>query len=121
MPNRAGLVDAWVSPWPGEGSQPRTGPTFQETFEQALQKGVSFSKHAIKRLESRHLEMGAIDVAKLNGALEKLDQKGARSSLVLTDDKALIVNVKERKVVTAMDRQAVKENVFTNIDSTIVI
>ena len=47
--------------------------------------------------------------------------KGARSSLVLMDKAALVVSVPNRTVITAVDKAALKENIFTNIDSAMIL
>lgn len=47
--------------------------------------------------------------------------KGAKESLILMQDMAFIVNVKNRTVVTAMDSESMKDNVFTQIDSAVII
>ena len=58
-------------------------------------------------------------MAKLNDAIDKADAKGVQDTLVLTKDAALIVNVKNRTVVTAMDKNNLNGNVFTNIDGAV--
>lgn len=83
--------------------------------------GVKFSNHAIDRMQSRGIYYSPEDVAKLNEAVKKAAAKGSKDSLVLMKDSALIVSVRNNTVVTVMDQAALKENVFTNIDSTIVI
>ena len=55
----------------------------------------------------------------LEGAVDSVAQKGGKESLILMGDAALVVSVKNRTVVTAMDRQGMKGNVFTNIDSAV--
>lgn len=82
---------------------------------------VKFSSHAIDRMLARGIQMDRVDLQRLSDAVEKARGKGSKDSLVLMDDKALIVSVKNNTVVTVMDKEALKENVFTNIDSTIVI
>lgn len=84
-------------------------------------QGLKFSNHAVDRMRSRGISYGAEKLGKLNQAVEKAAAKGAKETLVLTDDSALIVSVKNNTVVTVMDKSALKDNVFTNIDSTIVI
>ena len=37
------------------------------------------------------------------------------------DDSAFIMSVKNKTIVTAMDKSTLKENLFTNIDSTIIV
>lgn len=82
---------------------------------------IKFSAHAQSRLESRGIPLDAQRIEKLVDALDKAQMKGAHDSLVLMDDVAFIVNVDNRTVITAMDEESMSENVFTNIDSAIII
>jgi flagellar operon protein len=105
------------------------GPSFQDilkekTGEVQLDKAVDslkFSAHAAERIASRGIKLMPDDISKMNAAIDKAGQKGSKDTLLLMGDNAFIVNVKNRTVVTAMDRSMMKENVFTNIDSTIVL
>ena len=81
--------------------------------------GISLSVHAAKRLQERNLTMDNSEFFKLRGAMDKLKQKGGQDSLVITDKAAYIVDVPNNKVVTAMDKENMVENVFTKIDSTV--
>jgi flagellar operon protein len=56
----------------------------------------------------------------LQRAVSRAEEKGAKDSLVLLRDLAFIVSVKNRTVVTAVDGEHIKENVFTNIDSAVI-
>ena len=82
---------------------------------------VKFSNHAVERMRTRGISYGPDDIAKINDAVGRAAAKGSKDSLILMDDSALIVSVKNKTVVTVMDKSALKENVFTNIDSTIVL
>ncbi len=92
-----------------------------KTAAQETTKGVKFSNHAVERMMHRGIQFGSADLQKLEAAIEKASLKGARDTLVLMDQAALIVSVKNKTVVTVMDKANLKENVFTNIDSTVVI
>lgn len=115
-----------------------TGPSFKDTLEQLTEQarvtpakpsikdgsqveGVKFSNHAIERMKTRGIAYSADDLNRLSEAVSKAAAKGSRDSLVLMNDSALIVSVKNNTVVTVMDKTALKENVFTNIDSTVVL
>lgn len=94
---------------------------FNKILEQEL-SGVKFSQHAIQRLQTRNIKLNQNEMAKLNNAVEKAAQKGAKESLVLmNNDLALIVSVKNKTVITAMDGASIKDNVFTNIDSAVIV
>lgn len=92
-------------------------------FENILQKelkDLKFSKHAQDRLASRNIRLSGDDLATLGAAVDKAGQKGGQDSLVLLRDMAFIVSVPNKTVVTAMDADQVKDNVFTNIDSAVI-
>ncbi len=82
---------------------------------------LRFSLHAMGRLKSDNISLSKEDLGRLGQGLEKATDKGAREALLLLDDKAFIVNVKERLVITSIHRQRLKENVFTNIDSAVIL
>jgi flagellar operon protein len=96
------------------------GQSFNQVLAQEL-TGVKFSQHALQRLSSRNIKLDGSDLAKLSGAVDKAAQKGARDSLILMNDLALVVSVKNRTVITAMDGTNVRDNVFTNIDSAVIV
>lgn len=82
---------------------------------------VKFSNHAIDRIQSRGIKFSPEQLGRLQKGVEKAAAKGSQNSLVLVDDTAMIVSVKNNTVVTVMDKSMLKENVFTNIDSTVVM
>jgi flagellar operon protein len=82
---------------------------------------LKFSAHAMQRLESRNIKLSPDDIARMNAMADKAAAKGAKQSLFLMNDVALVVSVKNRTVITAVDRDSMKENVFTNIDSAAII
>ncbi|MFN3454354.1 MAG: TIGR02530 family flagellar biosynthesis protein [Pseudobdellovibrio sp.] len=82
---------------------------------------LKFSNHAVERMQSRGIMYDSERLSKLEDAVKKAAAKGSKDTLVLMDDSAAIVSVKNNTVVTVMDKNNLKENVFTNIDSTIVI
>jgi flagellar operon protein len=94
--------------------------SFGAIFDRELEK-IKFSSHAVKRLESRNIQLNETAMTKLNQAVEKAEAKGSKDSLVMMNDTAFIVNVPNRTVVTAMDVTNNNENVFTNIDSVVFI
>ena len=82
--------------------------------------GISFSKHALKRLKERNINLDVNRLEKIGGAIDKVAEKGSKESLVISNDAAFIVNVPKRKVITALDKMQMQENVFTKIDSTVI-
>lgn len=94
---------------PGEAGL-RPGLDFQQ---------VLFSKHAALRLGDRDIALTADQMDRVAGGMEKASQKGIRDSLVLVDDVALLVNVKNRTVITAVSAQ--REVVFSHIDGAVIV
>lgn len=118
----------------------QTSEDFRKTLQEALQpakpskafdsKGVAseagrktlhFSAHAVDRMKSRGISFDSELMKSIEMAIGKAAAKGSKDTLVLAGDNALIVSVKNNTVVTVMDRAAMRENVFTNIDSTVVV
>ncbi|MFT5587717.1 MAG: flagellar operon protein [Cognaticolwellia sp.] len=81
---------------------------------------VHFSKHAKARLQSRGIELQDSDLERISKAVDQLELKGAKESLVLLDETALIVGVPKRTVITAMSRDEALGNLFTGIDSAVL-
>lgn len=84
-------------------------------------QGLKFSAHATQRLRERQISFDPETMSRLNDAISKADAKGVQDTLVLTDKAALIVSVPNRTVVTAMDKNNLNGNVFTNIDGAVII
>jgi len=91
--------------------------SFQETLEN-IQR-VRFSNHAQSRLQSREINLNSENVNRLSDAIDKAEKRGGKSSLVVVDDLAFIVNVQNRTVITALDKNQRGEGVFTQIDSVV--
>ena len=83
---------------------------------------VKFSAHASDRLASRNIVLTQHHISKLNQAVQTLEQKGSKEGLVVMDNLALIVNVKNKIVVTAVEKSPQEMGkVFTNIDSAFIM
>jgi flagellar operon protein len=97
--------------------------SFKKTLKQQIgeRKGINFSAHAEGRLAVRQIDLSRQDLVKIEDAVERASQKGANESLLLMDDLAFIVSVKNRTVITVIDGQHLKDSVFTNIDSAIIV
>ncbi len=130
MTDRIHLIPRPIAPAGAQGSAGSTGnrgasssggASFGEILgEQMGASRLQFSRHAQSRLESRGITLGAEQMTRLENAVRQVGEKGGRDSLVLLDDTALVVSVKNNTVVTAVDREQLKGNVFTNIDSAVI-
>lgn len=88
---------------------------------QHVKQPLKFSAHASQRLQERKIALDPETLVKLNKAVDQAEAKGVEDTLIITGDAAYIVNVKNRTVVTALDRGAVSGNVFTNIDGAVLV
>jgi flagellar operon protein len=125
----------YIGPRPLQpGSQPGTAQpqrpqatapsgTFQKVLEGAItqQQPIKFSGHAQERLAASRRSLSEKELTSLAQAVDRAAQKGARDALVLMPDLALVVSVKNRTVITAVDGERMKENIFTNIDSAVIL
>ena len=109
-------------PRPQERSVKPASAGFNQVFQEQLQKAsLKFSQHAQQRLEVRNIKLSDQDISKINTAVDKAAAKGAKESLVIMDNLALVVSVKNRVVITAVDGASMKDNVFSNIDSAVFV
>lgn len=90
-------------------------------LEKPIVQPLRFSAHASSRVQSRKLNIGADEMRKLGEAVDRAAAKGLDDTLILTKDAAFIVSVKNRTVVTAMDRSSLDGNVFTNIEGAVIV
>ncbi len=134
-----GRVDGELRSGNSVGTQDKLRADFREALARASQSapaatnplqapttahaagGLKWSGHAVDRMKSRGIQFAPDMMKNIEAAVAKAAGKGAKDTLVLAGDNALIVSVKNNTVVTVMDRAAMRENVFTNIDSTVVI
>jgi len=95
---------------------------FKEILESQLSAGeLKFSAHARERLAARNISLTTSDLADINKAVDRAAQKGSRDSLIMKGNLAFVVSVKNKTVITAVDNASMKEHVFTNIDSAVII
>jgi flagellar operon protein len=88
--------------------------------EASQSEELVFSKHAKNRLNERNIDLTSEQLDRLQEGTDKAKQKGIQESLVLVDNLAFIVNIKNRTVITAMDQRESNEYIFTNIDGAVI-
>jgi flagellar operon protein len=97
------------------------GPAFADVLSQTQQATpVKFSAHALQRVERRGIDVSPATLGRLSDGVERAAGKGARASVVFVDATAFVVSVPNRTVITAVDRDHMKQQVFTNIDSAVI-
>lgn len=90
--------------------------------QERKEQGVVFSKHAMERIEERQIDLDSENtLERLNKAVELAGEKGSNDALVMIGSNAFIVSVKNNKVITTMSADDMQGNIFTNIDSTVIM
>lgn len=94
---------------------------FQRILQESITKndGIKISAHAEQRMQERNIKLEESDINRLKDAMNDLERKGARESLMLYKDMAFIASVRNRTIITTM--QDSDMDVVTNIDSAIII
>lgn len=121
-PSRVSLgVDKTLQQTPAAKEQANS--SFSDVLKSTLEREtpLKFSAHAIQRLEERQIHLTAVELNRLERGVYDLAAKGGRSSLILIDDQAYLVNIPNRTVITAMSNVMGERNVFTNVDSVAIV
>jgi flagellar operon protein len=111
-----------VQPVQGQSSRPKgdsKGSDFAAALANASEK-LKVSAHAQKRLDSSQVKLTDSDIQRIDGAVHRASTKGSNQSLIMLDDLALVVSVKNKTIITAVDEARRQEGIFTNIDSVVI-
>lgn len=99
----------------------KTETSFQDLLNQQIKNTVTFTKHASIRKEQRNIEVSDSDLEKLGNACDKAQEKGIGNALIMMDDSAFIVNAADKRVITVMDKNEMKNKLFNDIDGAVFI
>lgn len=99
----------------------KTDKSVTDKFADVFETKLRFSKHADERLNTRNISLTDEQMSRLNDGMKKAGEKGINESLVLMDNLAFIVNVKNNTVITAMDSSNTDERIFTKIDGAVIV
>jgi flagellar operon protein len=112
-----------AAPTGATGSQRRPqrveGASFADIFRQKV-GSLQFSQHALQRVERRGIDLSDGTLNRLEAGAARAAGKGSRDSVVFVDDTAFVVSIRNKTVITAVDREHMREHVFTNIDSAVI-
>jgi flagellar operon protein len=124
---RTGQVDNRSSSTSGPDRSQSSGFTELLQRELGRQQPLKLSAHAQQRLSARNITLGRDAMQRLEQAVARAEQKGAKDALLMMpgntrgEDLAFVVSVTNRTVITAMDGEHITDNVFTNIDSAVFV
>ena len=99
------------------------GTEFKDILGKEISKNESFiiSKHAEERLRQRSIQFNELDMKQINEGINRAESKGCKDCLICYKGNALVTSIKNRTVITAVDQDNTRGNVFTNIDSVLFI
>ncbi len=124
LPSLDQLASQYLSGKVNQGSTAQKTPAFSEILsskqEKAQRTVPKFSKHAMGRLNDRSITLTDEQLGRLAEGTGKAEEKGINESLVMVDELAFIVNIRNNTVVTAMDSTLSNESVYTNIDGAVI-
>lgn len=94
---------------------------FQQLLQESIKQndGVKISAHAEQRMMERNIKLQETDMNLIKDAMNSLEKKGAKESLMLYKDMAFIASVNNRTIITALQYKEL--DIVTNIDSTIIV
>lgn len=122
------VTTGWVTNVPETGRKgrnvaPRKDGAFAGALDREIQRQqeIRFSKHAQQRMAARDISLSGDELEMVNNAVRAAKQKGIRDSLIIMKDIAFIVNIPNNTVVTAVQGDEMKQNVYTNIDGAVII
>jgi flagellar operon protein len=98
-----------------------TNVDFQRILQESIDKkdNIRISAHAEQRMAERNIKLQQSDIERLKDAMNDLEKKGARESLMLYKDMAFIASVRNRTIITTMQNNDME--IVTNIDSAIIV
>lgn len=126
MPSIAQLSGQYLNQSVNAEKAAESGTSFKDVLERTGQAAkvkddVKFSRHAVNRLSDRKIELTGNQLERLNEGTREADAKGIQESLVLVDNLAFIVNIRNNTVVTAMEQSETGKQIYTNIDGAVIV
>lgn len=114
-------IDTNKSPKPSKALGSIGDLSFNDMLREKINKkeGFTISNHAAQRMEG--FSMNPSDMKKINDAINMAKDKGAKNCLIVYRDVAMVTSIENRTVITAVDKSRSKDNVFTNVDSVILL
>lgn len=95
--------------------------SFKELLNKAIDEkaGYTLSKHAAERL--KEMNFSEDDMKNIEKGFELAKDKGAKNSVMVYKDVAIIASIENKTIITAVDKSRAESNVFTNVDSVVIL
>jgi flagellar operon protein len=95
--------------------------SFQNVLDSVKNKneGFTVSKHAALRLNE--INFTEEDMKQIEKGFEIAKDKNSKNTVMLYKDVALIASVENKTLITAVEKDRAKNNIFTNVDSVVIL
>ena len=95
--------------------------SFKDVLTETLDKnkGYTLSKHAAERISE--IGFSENDMENIEKGFKLAEEKGAKNSVMVYKNVALIASIENKTVITAVDKDRAESNVFTNVDSVVLL
>lgn len=95
--------------------------TFKEVLNEVAAEEIEYtlSKHAADRLSE--INFTKDDMKVIGNGFKLAEDKGSKNSVMIYKDVALIASIENKTLITAIEKDRAKENVFTNVDSVVIL
>lgn len=94
---------------------------FSDVLKETVNRneGFTVSKHAALRLNE--INFNNEDMKEIEKGFKIAEDKNSKNTVMLYKNVALIASVENRTLITAVDKNRTNENIFTNIDSVVLL
>ncbi|MCF0148159.1 MAG: flagellar biosynthesis protein [Clostridium sp.] len=95
---------------------------FDEILKDEIKRNESsytLSKHAADRL--KEIKFTEADMKEIGKGFKIAEEKGSKNSVMIYKDVALIASIENKTVITAIEKERAKDNIYTNIDSVVIL
>ena len=82
-------------------------------------EGFTISKHAAVRLNE--INFTEEDMKQIEKGFRIAKDKNSKNTVMLYKDVALIASVENKTLITAVEKERAKNNIFTNVDSVVIL
>ncbi|MBW6408556.1 TIGR02530 family flagellar biosynthesis protein [Clostridium weizhouense] len=111
--------------FPGSNSKPRLETQEKDSFKNVLNdvinknEGFIVSKHAAERLNE--INFTDKDMKEIEKGFQIAKDKNSKNTVMVYKDVALIASVENNTLITAVEKERAKDNIFTNVDSVVIL
>ena len=99
----------------------KANKSFKDVLDSVKNKdeGFTVSKHAALRLNE--INFTEEDMKQIEKGFNIAKDKNSKNTVMLYKDVAIIASVENKTIITAVDKERAKDNIFTNVDSVVIL